>query len=458
MHLLQTILAFVFALGVLVVIHELGHYLVARWCGVKVLRFSFGFGRTLWMRRAGKDNTEWAICAFPLGGYVRMLDERESETPIPAEELPRAFTRKSVWARSLIVVAGPLANFLLAIVLYWGLFMGGQTDMAAQLGPVAAESAIGKLGGIEGARILAVGDTQVQTWSDLRWAVMDAVLDGGKRELLIQSTDGHRFARTMDFAGIKLDERLPDPMQQLGFKAPTLPIPSVVGRVAPGSAAERADLKEGDRILAVDGHAVDDFRALASAVSAKPGQRVELTVSRGGQQLTVLADIERMQDAKQNKGRLGVEPRRDPAAEASIMVTARYGPLDAMRRALDATWNLTSFSLKAMWQMVRGELSLRNVSGPITIADYAGRSAEAGVEYYIGFLALISISLGVLNLMPVPLLDGGHLLYHVAEIIRGKPLSERIMELGQRVGLALLGCLMLLAFFNDINRQISGLG
>ncbi|GAB4059033.1 RIP metalloprotease RseP [Uliginosibacterium sediminicola] len=458
MQILQYLVAFFFALGVLVVVHELGHYLAARACDVKVLRFSFGFGRVLWSRRAGADATEWAICAFPLGGYVKMLDEREAEESIAPSELARAFNRKNVWQRILIVIAGPLANFLLAIAVYWVLFMAGHHELVSVIGPVSQDSPAARAGLQAGDRVTAVNGDVVKSWSDLRWAVMDAALDGRSLQLDVRKEDGTHARRSLSLAGVSIDDRQPDPMQQAGLSLPVPPIPAVIGKVLEGSPAAAAGLQAGDRILAIDAQPVTYFQDFAERIAALPGQSVSLRVQRGSAEMQIGVQVAAQKDSKPLRGRIGVAVQPQPGAADSFIEAVSYGPLAAMSHALDSTWNTTVFSLKVMWRMVRGEVSLRNVSGPLTIASYAGQSAQAGIEPYVSFIALISISLGVLNLLPVPLLDGGHLLYYVAEIIRGKPLSEHLMELGQRFGLVLLAGLMLLAFFNDINRQFSGLG
>ncbi|MFT3733497.1 MAG: RIP metalloprotease RseP [Rhodocyclaceae bacterium] len=457
MALLQTILAFVVAIAVLVVIHELGHYLVARWSGVKVLRFSFGFGRVLWSRRAGKDNTEWAICAFPLGGYVKMLDEREGDV-VPARELHRAFNQQSVWVRSLIVLAGPVANFLLAIAVYWVLFMTGQFEVASVVGSVQPNSAAQRAGLNSGDRVVEAGGKALQSWGDLRWAVIESAIDGATLSLTVQSADGARVERRLELQGVSIDDRQPDPMQQIGLRPPMPQVSPIVGRVLPGSPAEKAGIQLGDRIVSLDDVAIPHFQVFADTVAARSGRTVPVRVERDGKVVDLTVSVEPVAGSQPPRGRVGIEVKPDPQAQRVTMTEVFYGPVNALSKAMESTWATTAFSLKVMWRMLRGDVSLSNVSGPLTIADYAGKSARAGLDSFVSFIALVSISLGVLNLLPVPLLDGGHLLYYLAEIIRGKPLSEHVMELGQRIGFVLLGCLMLLAFFNDINRQFSGLG
>jgi regulator of sigma E protease len=454
MGLLHYIWYFLLALAVLIAVHEYGHYLAARLCGVKVLRFSLGFGRTVFLRRVGPDQTEWAISLIPLGGYVRMLDE--SEGPVAHSERHRAFNRQPVWKRVIVVVAGPLANFLLAIVVYWAMFMHGSHELPAVLGPVANVSAAERAGLVEGERIVSVDGEQVASWADVRWLIVDRGIDRKSVEVVATAPDGSTQIGMLDLSNVVIDDRANDVMSQIGL-SPVLPhVPAVIGTVVGGGAGERAGLREGDRILAVNGQAIGDFREFARVVARLPGQAVMLRVQRGANALDVPATPELVPGSEPARGRLGVGVREDREAVERSLVLVSYGPLEAMSKAVAQTWHTTTFSLKVMWKMVVGEVSIRNVSGPVTIADYAGQTARAGFEAYMRFLALVSISLGVLNLLPVPILDGGHLLYYVAEAIRGKPLSERVMELGQKAGFAILASLMALAFFNDINRLLFG--
>ena len=449
--------AFVLALGVLITVHELGHYTAARWCNVKILRFSVGFGRPLWLRRWGKDETEWAVAVFPLGGYVKMLDEREGA--VADAELHRAFNRQSVGRRSLIVVAGPLANLMLAVVLYWFLFMQGVEEPRPILAspPVGSVAAMTKVGAGETAR--KVSGVPVNTWSEFRWEVLQRALN--REVIAIETIDaqGAIAIHQLDTTHLSGDALEGDIMQPLGLRLMRPDLPAVLGNIQAGSPAETVGLLPGDRVTSLDGQPVNGWHALAQGIREAGAREIALVVRRGAQQLEFRVTPELMTPAEgetKTRARIGISVRDDPELRRNAWVTISYGPVESIRRAFTQTWETSVLSLRMMARMLMGELSLKNISGPVTIADYAGQSARMGFEHYLRFLALISISLGVLNLLPVPVLDGGHLLYYLAEVIKGGPLSERVMEIGQQIGLTLLALLMALAFYNDINRLISG--
>ncbi len=454
MSIFEYIIPFVVGLGLLILIHELGHYSVARWCDVKVLRFSVGFGRPLFKWRAGKDGTEWVLALFPLGGYVKMLDEREGE--VAAAELPRAFTQQSVWRRFAIVAAGPLANLLLAVLLYWVVFVGGVDELRARVEVTSPESVAAQAGFSSGDEILQVGDVPIRSWQDWRWRLLKAVLDEPTIDVVVVSADGVRATRTLALSGITIDEAKSDPVAQLGFRPYRPTIPPVVGDVVAGGVADRAGVRVGDQVVAIDRKRVDDWSDLVDRVSAAPGQPMQFEWLRDGvRQEGVLTPESVERDGKQ-VGRVGIMVAPLPEGREAMFVTVSHGPIEGLFKAVAQTWEMSTFSLAMIGRMVTGELSWKNLSGPVTIADYAGQSAKMGLDHYLKFLALISISLGVLNLLPIPVLDGGHLLYYVIEMLRGGPVPERVMEIGQQVGFALLVMLMAFAFYNDINRLISG--
>jgi len=455
MTLLDYLIPFALALGVLIVFHELGHYLVARWCGVKVLRFSVGFGKVLFARRLGPDGTEWALAAFPLGGYVKMLDEREGE--VPEQDLPRAFNRQGVGKRFAIVAAGPLANLLLAIALYWGLFVYGSEELRARIDTPAPATAAAAAGLLAGDTIVEVEDAPVRSWQELRWAVLQHALDGGRIRLsVVPEGSGNRVERAISLQGTSLEAEAGDVLDQLGLRPVRPHLPAVIGRMISGGPAEQAGMAVGDRVVAIDGDPVADWAGLVERVTASEGRALAVTVERGGQSrvLEMTPALETV--SGQSVARIGVAVAEDPSLRERMFATVRYGVGEALAKAVRQTWETSVLSVSVIGRMIIGDVSWKNLSGPVTIADFAGQSAKMGIPHYLKFLALISISLGVLNLLPIPVLDGGHLLYYLVEIVKGSPVPDRIMEVGQQVGLALLVMLMAFAFYNDINRLISG--
>ena len=450
-----TIVSFIVTVGVLVVIHELGHYAAARLINVKILRFSVGFGRTVWSRRLGPDQTEWAISAVPLGGYVKMVDEREGDVA-PADR-PRAFNRQNVGSRIFIVLAGPFANFLLAWLLYWVLFIVGLPGMKPVLGDPPPNSPAAVAGIQNGDTLRAMGDEPVYTWTDARWLLLkEAVRREAVNVELESARGGSRVTRRLDLSGITKDDLDKDFLGKLGLRPYRPSVPAELGRVLPASAGERAGLQQGDVVVAVDGKPVPTWSDFTAIVSTNPGKSLSLDVERQGRRFTVRATPDPAPDDAR-RGRLGVEAGAALKAEYERMTTTvRYGPVEAVGRAAHKVWDLSVFSVKMLGRMITGDVSWKNLSGPITIADYAGQSAQLGWITYLGFLALVSVSLGVLNLLPIPLLDGGHLVYYFAEIVKGSPVSEKTMEIGQRFGLALLLGLTFFAFYNDLNRLFTG--
>ena len=455
MNLFDYLIPFAIALGVLIVFHELGHYAVARLCGVKVLRFSVGFGKPLVSRRFGADRTEWALAAFPLGGYVKMLDEREGE--VPAAELHRAFNRQTVGKRFAIVAAGPLANLLLAVVLYWGLFVHGSEELKAIIELPAAESAAARAGLRAGDTVVSVAGDDVRSWQELRWAMLQHALDGSQVGIGVIPEGGRNAElRTLSLAGASLEAEAGDVLDQLGLHPLRPPIAPVIGRLIDGGAADLAGLRVGDRVVAIDGEPVEQWSQLVEKVVASEGRTLSVQIERDGQPQVLAVTPQLEQAGGRSVARIGVAVANDPGLRERMFATVRYGVVDALGKAFQQTWETSVLSVSVIGRMILGDVSWKNLSGPVTIADFAGQSAKMGVAHYLKFLALISISLGVLNLLPIPVLDGGHLLYYLVEIVKGSPVPDRIMEIGQQVGLALLVMLMAFAFYNDINRLISG--
>jgi regulator of sigma E protease len=446
---MTTILAFLVVIGVLVIVHEYGHYLAARLSGVKVLKFSVGFGKALFSRRMGRDGTEWTISALPLGGYVKMLDEREGE--VASHELHRAFNRATVWRRMAIVVAGPLANFLLAIVVFWALFIHGIPALKPVLGEPGEGTPAALAGLRDGDEVVRVEGKSVRTFAQLRLGLMEAAAKRSKP--VLELANGER--RELDFSRLP-ESYLEGDGKVLGVEPYMPPLSPVVGRVEPGSVAEKAGLKPGDRILAVDGRPIPYWQDFAKLVRARPGVEIELLLdAQSARRVSRLTPASVTEDGKVI-GRVGVGPEIDPALLESLQTEERYALLPALGHAVMKTWDTAAFSLKMLGRMVLGQVSWRNLSGPVSIADYAGQTAEQGWMSFAGFLAVISIGLGVINLLPIPLLDGGHLMYYFVEIFQGRPVSERVMELGARIGMAIIGALIFLALYNDVLRLLNG--
>jgi len=454
MDILRQLIATIICLGSLIVIHELGHYLVARWCGVKVLRFSVGMGRIVWARKFGRDQTEWALSAIPLGGYVKMLDARETNVDgLPAADLAREFTRQNVWKRIAIVAAGPLANFLLAIALYAGLYMAGVREPTARIAEPAPATAAAAAGLQRGDLVKSVNGDAVQGWSELRWAIIQAAIHKEALKLVVERTGYGELRATLPpdaAAHVSLEDDVPAALG-LDLMRP----PPVVGRMEEGGAARRAGMLKGDVIVAVDGQPVGDARAFVAEVLRSPGRKLAVTVLRDGRQQQLELVPEAVEDkAANSKGLVTVGKIKAELVGAVDTMTVQYGPLDALAKAVLQVKGTCTMTIKILGRMIVGEVSLKNITGPLTIAEYAGETAKMGAEPFIAFVAFISVSLGLMNLLPIPVLDGGHLLYYSLEVLTGRPVSERFAEMAQRIGLGLLVSLMALAIFNDLARKL----
>jgi regulator of sigma E protease len=452
---MTTVLAFLLTLGILVVIHEYGHYRVALACGVKVLRFSVGFGKVLWRRQATPDSTEFVLCALPLGGYVRMLDEREGQ--VPAAQLAQAFNRKTLWQRAAIVAAGPAANLALAVLLYAGAHWIGVDEPKAWLAPPAAGS-LAERAGLRGGDWVRAASNTSQDWtelrsmSDLRWQLMQAAMQASSLQLQVSDRDGrNRRTVTLDFASTDPREVDAGFIKRIGLGG--LASEPVLGEVKAGGPAAKAGLQKGDRVLAVDGSPIDDAgqviaKVRAAGVDGKT-RPMEWRVERAAQVLTLEVLPRVVSEGDKTFGRIDAVPGQAPA-----MVKVQHGPIEGLTQGAVRTWEISVLTVKMIGRMLIGEASLKNLSGPITIADFAGQSVQQGLPYYLGFLALVSVSLGVLNLLPLPMLDGGHLMYYIFEGITGRPVSELWLARLQRGGIAVLLMMMSVALFNDVARLL----
>lgn len=451
---MTTLLAFLCALAILIFVHELGHYLVARWFDVKVLRFSIGFGPSIVRFTVGPDRTEWTIAPIPLGGFVRMLDEREGlDQPLPESELRRAFNRQSLGRRALIVLAGPAANFLLAIALYAALGWAGTQEPAAVLAQPVADTPSAVAGFVAGDRVTDVDGRPVKSLNDFRLKMVDAVVDRRAAAVTVER-QGQPVRLSLPTSSLGQDELERDFIRTLGLEVAASAVR--VGSVLPDGSAARAGLLAADQIIAVDGVAITRPGQVIDYLRSRPGQEVRLEVERNrvAQRIVVVPAAQvsdRPEDAGRTIGRIGATLGAQVA-----MVEVSQGFWGGLAHGVNRTWEMSWFSLRMLGKMLVGDLSWRNLSGPVSIADYAGQSARIGVLAYLAFLALISVSLGVLNLLPVPVLDGGHLVYYGLEAIKGRPLSERFMQVTQRIGIAMVAGLMVLALFNDMTRLIGG--
>ena len=440
--------AFIVALGLLVAVHEFGHFWVARRCGVKVERFSIGFGKAIW-RRLGKDGTEYVLALIPLGGYVKMLDGRVDELK-PGEEA-QAFNHKSVWARMAIVAAGPMANFVFALFAFWLMFMIGVPSVKPVVGEVRPASIVAEAGILPGMEIVGVGGEETGGWESVTYALISHLGDDSVQLKLKAANTSYAVDKTLQLAGWKFDPDKESPIGSLGIVPLGGKVLPVVEAVVPSSASEKAGLQIGDRIKGVDGEAITEWAQFVERVQQSPAQPLQVTVERGGSEMTLTLTP----DGKKVKGQLvgfvGLSPQLVPLPD-EYRTLLQYGPLQALWHGVQKTWSLITLTFDMIGKLIGGIVSLDNLSGPISIAKGAGSSADYGLVYFLGFLALISVNLGIINLFPLPVLDGGHLVYFLIEAITGKPVSEKIQEVGFRIGAAILMLLMGIALFNDFAR------
>ena len=446
--LLWNIGAFIVALGLLVAVHEFGHFWVARRCGVKVERFSIGFGKAIW-RRLGKDGTEYVLALIPLGGYVKLLDGRVDELK-PGEEA-QAFNHKSVWARMAIVAAGPMANFVFALFAFWLMFMIGVPSVKPVVGEVRPASIVAEAGILPGMEIVGVGGEETGDWESVTYALISHLGDDSVQLKLKAANTSYAVDKTLQLAGWKFDPDKESPIGSLGIVPLGGKVLPVVEAVVPSSASEKAGLQIGDRIKGVDGEAITEWAQFVERVQQSPAQPLQVTVERGGSEMTLTLTP----DGKKVKGQLvgfvGLSPQLVPLPD-EYRTLLQYGPLQALWHGVQKTWSLITLTFDMIGKLIGGIVSLDNLSGPISIAKGAGSSADYGLVYFLGFLALISVNLGIINLFPLPVLDGGHLVYFLIEAITGKPVSEKIQEVGFRIGAAILMLLMGIALFNDFAR------
>ncbi len=437
-------------LGLLVTFHEYGHFVVARRFGVKVLRFSVGFGKPLWSR-VDRHGTEFAIAAIPLGGYVKMLDEREGE--VAPEDLAQTFNRKSVGVRMAIAAAGPAFNLIFTVLAFWLMFVIGKPDYQPVIGHV---DHIAASAGFEpGDRITRIGDEPVATWSDASMRLIQAAIERHDLRVTVIDAGGSERVRKLPLSELPAGLGEEAAYRQVGLLPRQWALAPVIGTVQADSAAAAAGLEPGDRLLAIDGTPIRDWRDVSPAIQAHaaPGHTLSIELRRGEQTLTLAASPRPDGEAGTAPGWvLGIAPR---PGEAHYDALLQYGPLAAVPQAFAQTWQVTRQTLDMLWNMVTGNASLKNLSGVITIAQVANSSADLGAAWFLNFLAIISLSLAILNLLPIPILDGGHLLYYLIELVKGSPVSERVQIAGQYVGLTLLMALMGLALYNDILRIAS---
>lgn len=458
---MMTLLSFIVTIGILVTIHEYGHFQVARWCGIKVLRFSIGFGKPLLSKKMGQDQTEFVLAAIPLGGFVKMLDERElkaereenpQDTHIEYAEtdLKRAFNRQAVWKRILVVLAGPAANLLLAIALYWVLFMQGVAGVKPIIGEVEPNSLAAEASLKSGELIQKINGEPIKSWQEARWILLDLAI-AAKPVSIETLNESTLVLHTLNFAGIDGDLEV-DVLRRLGITEFEPAMPTIISDILPNSVAEKAGFKVGDEILHINDRPIATWQEMVNIIQQNPEKPLDFELLRQQRILKISATPAGITENGKRIGRLGASAKPKQEDIDKLLVQLHYSPMQSMQQAFSKTWKTATFTLKMLYQMVLGKVSVKSLSGPVSIADYAGKSASLGIKPFLEFLAFFSISIGVFNLLPIPVLDGGHLMYYMAEIFKGTPVSEKVLLMGQKIGFALLALLMSVAIFNDLNR------
>jgi len=448
---LTSTVAFVVAIGILVAVHEFGHFSIARLIGVKVLRFSIGFGKPLWLRRAGRDRTEYCISAIPLGGYVKLLDEREGE--IAEAERHRAFNAQPLAGRIAVLLAGPLFNFVFAVIAFWMMFCIGVPGIKPIVGEVTADSLAGRAGLMERDRIVMVGGREVATWNTAVMGMLDSALATGRISMEVSGHDGRR--RSVDLPITGLESELTEPgrlFKVLGFEMWSPSLPAVIGDVVPGGAADKAGMLPGDRVVTADDEPISSWPEWVKFIRARPGKTIRVGILRDGRQQELSITLDSVESGQGVIGRIGAGTRVPEGFFDATRAMERYSPVPAFAMSVGRTWEMAVLTVRMVSRMVTGDVSVRNISGPISIAQFVGLSATVGAAYFLRVLAIISLSLGILNLLPVPILDGGQVVYQLIEAVKGSPLSERARMLGQQVGMLFLLMLMSFAFYNDLAR------
>ena len=456
MTILISLISFLVAIAILVGIHEFGHFWVARKLGIKIIRFAIGFGKPIWTYRSkDKDQTEYVLAAIPMGGYVKMLDEREGE--VKSEERHRAFNNQPVWKRFLVVLAGPMFNFLFAIAAFAAIQMIGVDSVKPYIGEIVANSPAAQSGFEYKDKITAINDVPVESMSQARLALLNEYLVNPDLTIFVETQNGNKVGRHLDLRNTRLLADEGDYFTKTGIQFWRPAHTTVIHKVMPDSAAQAAGLQDGDKIISINGKKVDSIQAFSKTINAHAGKPLQLVVERNGNKISLAITPRLTVVEGKERGLIGVSLRPEYNEEdIKDLFFVRKAPFfESLESGIAKTWDMSIMTLKVMGRLITGEASLKNISGPITIANYAGKSALIGFSAFLGLLAIVSLSLGVLNLLPIPMLDGGHLLYYVIEMVKGSPVSERVEAIGMRIGMSLVGVLMVVAIYNDIGRLVN---